>query len=103
ATTRASSSACSRGPPGSAVRRSGIRTLGLVLVTLAGLAGCGDDNSDSSATQATPMTCPAAETQTANAFDANELVGLTSVAAEQKAKSHGCSVRATKQDGKELP
>jgi type IV pilus biogenesis protein CpaD/CtpE len=79
-------------------------TLGLVVVALAGLAGCGDDKSDATATaQAAPMTCPAAETQAANPFDANELVGMTPAAAEQKAQSHGCTVRTTKQDGKELP
>jgi len=78
--------------------------LGVAAVALAALAGCGDDKSATTSTShAAPMPCPAAETQAANPFDANELVGMTTPAAGQKAHSHGCTVRVTRQDGKDLP
>src|SRR5213080_2551111 len=77
------------------------KALALLAVALPALAGCGDDKSTTTATtSAAAVNCPA---EGASSFDANELVGMTPAAAEEKAKGHGCTVRVTRQDGKDLP
>src|SRR6476620_1270120 len=77
----------------------------LVIAACAVAAGCGDSDSDDPGQQpaASAVTCPAAETNPQNPFDAQTLVGKTVDEATQIAAGHDCTVRVTERDGKPLP
>ncbi len=96
-----------------------LRTNPLVLLVaialLAGallIAGCGsDDGNAGGETMANPdpagKYCPGdpdgGDRIPADAFDANELVGLELADAEAEAAKHGCTVRVTFEDGLGVP